>query len=367
MVIYRSTAHKNAVAGRARAYKEKVQAMKALASQGDPDAHYWLATAYSPRRGTSDKGLAENPVLAVSHLRQAAEGGHALAMFELAKLHADVDANLVKYDLVKALELIVEAAEWDLSRARHILARRYLNEGSLRTLLEDDEKGRRARWPVSGSDPAQEFIDEYRAQRSRQKTPIPEKGEALHPVKRTPFSVERTGWFDKNVTPDLPGVYERQMSTKAGQKVFYAFWTGKHWTEHREHPDELSADLKAGVLGRSGKQRLPWRGLSANPEARYITYVDPPGALRPGFAFGGYVAHKEYASPLVKTIHVAKATLSPDGNYLTACGYYVRDAEGLRLWSSTQQIKVVDGYQPALCPVCRKIAFSEPKAETTGA
>jgi hypothetical protein len=333
--------------------------MEALASQGDRDAHYWLAAAYAPPQGKADKGLAENPELAVHHMRQAAKGGHALAMLLLAKLHADVDNGQVKYDLVKALELIVQAAERGLPRARHILGRRHLNEGSLRTLLEDDEKGRGASWPVPGSDPAQQFIDEYRTKQSRQKTPIPENGEALHPVKRTPFSVARSGWFDKNVTPAVPGVYERQVSTRAGQKVLYAFWTGKRWTEHREHPDELSADRQAGVLGISGKQRLPWRGLANNPEAAYITYVDPPGMLRPGFGFGGYVVHKEYASPLVKTIHVAKATPSPDGKYLTACGYRVQDNEGLRLWSSTQEIKVVDGHQPALCPVCRKIVFSE--------
>ena len=359
MVIYRRTAYKNEAVRRA---KETLSKHEALAIRGDCDAHYWLADGYAPSQGRADKGLAENPELAVHHLRQAAKGGHALAMFRLAQLHADVDSGLVgglvKYDLVKALKLIIQAADQGLLRARHVLGRRHLNEGSLRTLLEDDKKGPGTRWPVLGPDPAQEFIDEYNTQRSRQKTPIPENGEALHPIKRTPFSVARSGWFDKNVTPDLPGVYERQVSIRAGQKVFYAYWTGRQWSEHREHPDELSVDSKAGVLGISVKQRLPWRGLASNPEAAYITYVDPPGMLLPEFGFGGYVVHKEYGSPLVKTIHVAKATPSPDGKYLTACGYRVQDNEDLRLWSSTQKIKVVDGHQPALCPVCRKIAFS---------
>lgn len=365
MAIYRRTAHKNDAAGKARAYKDKVRTMKALADQGDYDAHYWLATAYLPGARKAGKGLAENPELAVRHLRRAAEGGHANAMLMLAKLHAGVMTGPVKNDQVKALELTVQAAEEGLPRARQILGRCHLRKGRLQTLLEDDEKGRGTSWPVPCSDPAQEFIDEYRATRARQNTPIPKSGEGLHPVRRTPFSLVRSEWFNKNLKPHLPGVYEREVLTSAGQKVVYAFWTGKVWTEHRGHPDELSLDLRAGILSTSRRQRLPWRGLASNPEAAYITYVDPPGKLRPEFGFGGYVEHKEYASPLVKTIHVARSARSPDGNYLTACGYRVQDRQGLRLWSATQKIKVVDGCQPMLCPVCRKTAFSELDAETT--
>lgn len=368
MAISRRLVNKLRPARDAYKYKEKVRGIKVMASKGDADANFWLGEAYlaMPRQPLEPRYVLKfDEKLAVRHLRLAAKQQHPEALMRLAKLHAHIhthgDSDIVKYDMAKALELTVQAAESGSAMARNVLVRRRLKEGSLAVLLLDAEKGRGVPsfFSASRSDLADAFIDEYRAQPAPGKaTPIPADGEALHPLKNKPYSVARTEWIDGRVAPDSPGVYERQFTTTGEPKVLYSYWTGNVWSKRKRHPEDLMNALKS-VLGESGRQRLPWRGLANNPEMAYVSYVAAPGKLRPGFGFGGYVEHKEPGSPLVKMIHVAKSVSSRDGDYLTACGYRLRDNEGLRLWSRSEEIKVVDGCQPVLCEVCRKKAFLE--------
>ena len=62
---------------------------------------------------------------------------------------------------------------------------------------------------------------------------------------------ERTAWFDADMTPARPGVYERR--APAGP---YACWDGRRWRD-----DAGSVAAAASSAGASAIQRAAWRGL----------------------------------------------------------------------------------------------------------
>jgi len=62
---------------------------------------------------------------------------------------------------------------------------------------------------------------------------------------------ERTVWFDADIVPARPGVYERR--APAGP---YACWDGRRW-----RADASSVSAAASLEELSAHRRAPWRGL----------------------------------------------------------------------------------------------------------
>jgi hypothetical protein len=264
-------------------YNEKLRQMELKARKGDPEAHYWLGVQYLPattlqRRAAPGAGRDEK--LAVRHLRRAANKGHAQAMLVLGKLYLDLPHNEVcEYDEAKALRMIVEAAECGSGNARHILARHRLEDTPFSQLVGEDGKEGGTPFNFSPakkalySDMAEAFISEYRAKKKTGKPPaqsgmFPEDGEAIHPLSNTPYSTARTGWYERDQTPGRPGVYERRLKKKAGPRIVYSYWNGEAWSVRLRHPEDAGA-LHNGTPHPSKKQRLPWRGLAHDPDARH--------------------------------------------------------------------------------------------------
>lgn len=304
--------------------QRKVQQMMAAAERNCPVANYWLALAYTGGLG-SESAQPDLPLDAgkgVAHLRVCLRRRHAEGILRLAAMCAST-APVPGYDPQKAAELTEEAAMCGSYVARAILNECRYHDGNLELLLS---KSVQLAWPgVARSLPL-----------------FPESGFAAHPAISKQFNLERSGWRTQRHKPARRGTYEMLINGK----IVYAHWNEHSWTSE----------------GRAVPSKAKWRGLAYDPDMPCVTYIDPPAALLPGVAIGGYVENYDPSSPRVRLIHVAKPFRSKDGELLTMCGHMSRSRTPLRLWCDTPAIKMVDGYQPELCTVCASRTFRKTSA-----
>ena len=75
-----------------------------------------------------------------------------------------------------------------------------------------------------------------------------------------------TVWYLGGRQPVREGIYMRRW----GSQSYYSFWDGKNWGFLER--DIASANRHGKV---SSHQMLPWRGLSVDPNAGYITVMIP--------------------------------------------------------------------------------------------
>lgn len=358
MPIQRRSPNKLRPAKPAARLADKTARMRERAEEGDDSAMFWLAERYLRTAQPTATRLDKSEQGGLRYLRMAAREGNGAALLHLAKLYVHVGGMFLEYDADKALRYLVEAAESGLGRARGILIHSQRDGVHWAEVLADDRAVRDSITDARHQGLADAFIKAYRSKASRKPPAFLARGEGLHPTKGKPISVERGDWIPGSVKPAMVGVYERRWQGGKGDKVAYSYWDGARWSKHRDHPDRLIDERRVGLLDVSRKQERSWRGLASDPDAEYVTYVDPPAVPRPGFALGGFVAHPEFGSPLVRTVHAVKAGLSRDGEFLTVCGYRAPGSSALRPWGSASRIKVVDGLVPVLCAACQRIAFS---------
>jgi len=339
-------------------YRQLVQKHRRKAREGNLDSHFWLGCAYSEPRIHQAYQLTPDATAAQVHLLECAKGKHADGTLFLAYLHTRRGTDIVEYDKKRAMALTVTAAKLASTVAREIVEKCYLQHGQLERLLAEAARNLR---PLSAGINAIKVPTDNPSKEMPASSFMPETGSAQHPVISRQYLLTRTEWFDGAVEPHRPGVYEWLL--KHG--VEYALWDGKDWTKCGPAPDQLnlyitnSPATSSNKRSRSRHKHPAWRGLAFNPDKPAITHVPAPGPLLSGVLMRGYVEQYEPESPRVREIHVAKAILSKDGDFLTMCGYMSRHG-ALRLWCDTEMIKVVDGYQPSLCPVCARRTFSLP-------
>lgn len=86
--------------------------------------------------------------------------------------------------------------------------------------------------------------------------------------RKEPCVGTETRWFPGHVQPVRIGVYQRSMEV-IGRCWMYSRWDGVQW--HIQAPDVEGAEE---ANERSVYQRLPWRGLAAQPVP--LRDDDPP-------------------------------------------------------------------------------------------